>query len=288
MRQCGRIETECRHKSMELVYKLAPFINGIKDTKEYFQLRLKTETEVYFLARFEGSVEKKEILKDSLCNFKTLPDLGTDHFQLSFIQTWLAMLTAPLDCYSWIFGEKLLTPANLFATYKSCIWQSLTYFIENIMNSDLVDVIRKVYHASDPNVFIMCSPSEIEEFKKAKCTAIIRFIDFLCTLIGNYPGEFSKTIPSSIWSESFLKCIVNLCLDPQVVGFSLNDLEVYINLPMKTRVFLKLFTQNAPPHVLDRLKNVCKNLIGEEKKEMQALITNIESSTKTEKSLSQG
>lgn len=167
MRQCGRIETECRHKSMELVHKLTPCIGGIKETREYFQLRLKHEGESYFVARFEGSLEKRDLLKkNSLANFNTLPELsannnnqqqnqldddnsnGIAHYQLSHVLTWLSMLVAPLDCYSWIFGERLLSPASLFsstANSKTCIWTSLSYFIENIVNCDLVDLIERIY-----------------------------------------------------------------------------------------------------------------------------------------------
>jgi DNA-dependent protein kinase catalytic subunit len=96
VRQCGRVETECRHKSMELVHKLAGLINGIKETREYFQLKFKMEGEAYFLVRFEGSVEKRDLLKDSLANFPTLRDLDQGHFQLSLVLTWLSMLIAPL------------------------------------------------------------------------------------------------------------------------------------------------------------------------------------------------
>lgn len=161
MRQCGRIETECRHKSMELVHKLTPCISGIKETREYFQIKLKHEGEAYFVARFEGSVEKRDLLKNSLANFKTLPDLNSsngsnskvngaansnDHYELSYVLTWLSMLVAPLDCYTWIFGERLVSPSALLgATSKSCIWTSLSYFLENIVNYDLVDLIRRVY-----------------------------------------------------------------------------------------------------------------------------------------------
>lgn len=155
MRQCGRIETECRHKSMELVHKLIPFITGIKETKEYFQLRLNLESETYFLGRFEGSVEKKDLLKDSLANFKTLPDLGTDNFQLSFVLTWLSMLVAPLDCYSWIFGERLMQPINIFSSTKSCIWIGIEYFIENVINYDLIDLIKHVYSKNDQVIQII-------------------------------------------------------------------------------------------------------------------------------------
>lgn len=170
MRQCGRIETECRHKSMELVHKLTPCIGGIKETREYFQIRLKQEGETYFVARFEGSLEKRDLLKNSLANFKTLPDLsarsgstdnggnggsdggGGGHYELSYVLTWLGMLVAPLDCYTWIFGERLVSPSALLgATSKSCIWTSLTYFIENIVNYDLDELIKRVYVANSDN-----------------------------------------------------------------------------------------------------------------------------------------
>ena len=272
MRQCGRIEAECRHKSMELAYNLAPYIDGIKDNKMYFKIKLERETESYFLARFEGSLEKKDILKDSLCNFPILTDLGTDQFQLNLVITWFSMLTAPLDCYSWVFGANLLTPSNLFSSGKSCIWTSLKYFIENIANFDLVDLIKYVYHK---NKLVICTPHEIEEYRKAKCTVIIRMIDFLCVLMGNHSKESSKLIPNDLFSDSFFTCIINICLDPQLVGFNLNDLEVYTNLPTKTKDFFTLAMKFFPQNVLDRLKVVCKKLINE-KKQFQTLIDEIQ------------
>lgn len=100
---------------MQLVHKLAPALAGINETRDYFQLKYKLERERHFLARFEGSLDPKDTLnRDSLAHFKTLPDLGTNHFQLTHILTWLGMLTAPLDCYCWVFGERLLTPSQLF------------------------------------------------------------------------------------------------------------------------------------------------------------------------------
>jgi DNA-dependent protein kinase catalytic subunit len=59
MRQCGRVETECRHKSMELVFKLAGCISGHRTTREYFELKFKSDGEIYFITRFEGSTETK-------------------------------------------------------------------------------------------------------------------------------------------------------------------------------------------------------------------------------------
>jgi DNA-dependent protein kinase catalytic subunit len=286
LRQCGRVETECRHKAMDLVFKLTPCISGIKETKEYFKTRLESDSEAYFLARFEGSAEKKEILKESLCNFRILTDLGTDHFQLSHIQTWLGMLIAPLDCYTWVFGQRLLTPKDLFEKGRSCIWVSLQYFIDKLLNFDLVDVIQHVYFENKEQKRIVCTPSELEDFRKAKCTALIRCIDFLCCLIGMYPSDSLKLIPDSIWCEAFFTSIVNMCLDPQIVGFNLNDLEVYTNLPVKTRAFLKFFTQHMPVNVQDRLKNVCIKLI-DGNNQFQSLIENIQAMSKSTKSNSQ-
>jgi len=217
MRQCGRNETECRHKAMELAYKLAPAIHGITDTKDYFQLKLKTEGELYFIARFEGFSDKRDIVRDSLSNFKQLTDLATSgcYFQVSFVKAWLGMLIAPLDCYSWVFTERLLTPANIFnSSNKSCLWLSVHYFIENIINLSLDEVCHRVQPSS---AHFTCTPHEIEEYKSAKCTAIVRFIDFLCTMIGLFPLEAMRCIPDTVWSANLCKCFVNLCLDPAEV-----------------------------------------------------------------------
>ena len=82
VRQCGRSETECRHKAMELVYKLAPCIPGVKETKDYFSMKLGSEGAAYFVARFEGFADKRDRLRESLSTFRTLPDLGVGRFQV--------------------------------------------------------------------------------------------------------------------------------------------------------------------------------------------------------------
>lgn len=108
-----------------------------------------------------------------------------------------------------------------------------------------------------------------------KCTALIRLIDFLSTMLGLYPQESVKVIPSKIWSSNLFKCLIDTCLDPDKVGFSLNDMEVYTNLPIKTRHILKLMTQHLPKHVIENLKRKCVELI-EEKKEYTSLIDYID------------
>ena len=95
-------------------------------------------------------------------------------------------------------------------------------------------------------------------------------------MLGMYPNDSIKLIPDKIWCDEFFTCIINLCLDPQSVGFNLNDLEVSSQLPIKTKTFLKLFTQHAKPNVQNQFKNVCKKHI-DDKNKFKALIESIKS-----------
>jgi DNA-dependent protein kinase catalytic subunit len=285
MRQCGRFETECRHKAMELAYKLSPLLIGNKEAKDYFQNKFQTEGETYFLDRFEGSSNKKDMIKDSLNHFQTLKQLISEtggQFRIALISNWLKILIAPLDCYSWVFSQRLLTPKNLFGNGKSCIWTSLEYFIKNIMNHDLDAVIRNETEMTQSvNIY---TPNELEIFRQAKCTAIIRTIDFLVTMISYFPSESFSIVPQTIWCDSFFECILNLCLDPKLIGFNLNDLEIYVNLPLKTRAFFKCFIQNVPSTLLIRIKTMYAQQIAKNK-ELETIIENILSKTSTNQSI---
>ena len=83
------------------------------------------------------------------------------------MRSWLAMLIAPLDCYSWVFSERLLSPQVILgASSSSCIWSSLQYFLDNLVNYDLEDVVRRICRDSRPHEPVVCTPHEIGEFKK--------------------------------------------------------------------------------------------------------------------------
>ena len=115
------------------------------------------------------------------------------------------------------------------------------------MNNELDEIIKKETNTI-VNVF---TPNELEEFKQAKCTAIVRTIDFLVTMISYYPSESFSIVPENkIWCDTFFECLLNMCLDPRLIGFNLNNLEVYTNLPLKTRAFFKIFSQYAPSPIM--------------------------------------
>lgn len=113
---------------------------------------------------------------------------------------------------------------------------------------------------------IVCTPHEIEEYRRAKCTALVRTFDFFSTMLGAYPTESTRLIPTHIWSDAFLKSLVDTCLDPSRVGFSLADLDVLTNLPLKTRTILKLAMQHLPVDLFaSRLRRMCVRLVDEQR-----------------------
>lgn len=297
LRQCGRVETECRHKSMELVYKLAPCIRNTKDAKEYFQSKFKTDGELYFVQRFEGTlVIKKNYannLKHSLSTFPTLVDLlsetlvqtnsnsdgnstSNEHLNQfpNLIKIWLSMLIAPLDCYLWVFNERLLTAVNLLSTNKTIVWKSIVYFVDKIALYDLNEIYLSLYSNSDKNAFnreFLFTPSEIEDYRKHKCTLIVRLIDFLTTIINSLTAQDENLIPNNVWSTNLFIILVKTCLDPQSIGFNINDIEIYTNLPQIMQNFLSKFQYQASKlNYLAKLKEKfqleCLNLIEKEKK----------------------
>ncbi|GBN03187.1 DNA-dependent protein kinase catalytic subunit, partial [Araneus ventricosus] len=90
LRQCGCIQIECRHKCMELVEKLAPFIPGFKSASSY-------------LLTYNNL--GKNIFEDVFENvLKKFSNSGL-HNQMSFkcICFWLEALQTSMDCYQWVF-----------------------------------------------------------------------------------------------------------------------------------------------------------------------------------------
>lgn len=75
-----------------------------------------------------------------------------------------------------------------------------------------------------------------------------------------------------------------MCLDPERIGFNLADLDVYTNLPIKTRTFFKIFFQTARPDLQNHFRAMASQIIGqnEQFKSMIGSISALRGSTKTE------
>jgi DNA-dependent protein kinase catalytic subunit len=247
MRQCGRIEIECRHKSMQLVYKLAGLIDGFKTTKDYFDLKFKSDGVVYFLSRFEGStdstLDRVTMNKYSLGKYPVLADLIDDHssfYVFKNIINWLNIFIAPLDCYTWIFSQQLLVPAQLFSTStgKTVIWTSIAYFIQHVALVGLVDLAKNLHSKNPLSNALIFSSNEIDEYKQIKCTAIVRLIEFLTIMLHGSNAQF---MPDSIITDKLFYLLLDLCLNRSQLGFNLNDLAVFTNLNQILTNFFRNF-----------------------------------------------
>ena len=69
---------------------------------------------VLFLPRFEGGGHTGTD-KHGIEGFPTLDRL-TLGFSLETCLSWFDMVLAALDCYTWVFGENLLSPGDLFGS----------------------------------------------------------------------------------------------------------------------------------------------------------------------------
>ena len=78
--------------------------------KSFDRIRAKT----FFFYRFEGGGHTGRV-KHGIEGFPTL-DKVSSTFSLQSSLSWFDMVLAALDCYTWVFGENLLTPADLFGS----------------------------------------------------------------------------------------------------------------------------------------------------------------------------
>ncbi|CAF4534865.1 unnamed protein product, partial [Rotaria sp. Silwood2] len=111
LRQCGRIETESRRKYIELACTFIPLLSGIRSIREYFELKVKSDGNVYFIELFEGTLskEKKRKFKANLANQTCFTNMS-EQFSVPMVYQWLDTVIASLDCYTWVYSQGFLNP----------------------------------------------------------------------------------------------------------------------------------------------------------------------------------
>ena len=171
------------------------------------------------------------------------------------------MLTAALDCYTWCFETALLSPLALFASpgtssSSSCLWIALGYLVDKVATTGTDEYARSS----------CCTPSEIEQFTSAKCTAIIRLLDFLSALFARYSTEAARLQPLQQLllrhsSSPIYALVVRVCLDARSLGFDLNELDVSQQLPLTTARFLATFVRQTAS--VERLRAACRQMMAD-------------------------
>ncbi|XP_036359180.1 DNA-dependent protein kinase catalytic subunit isoform X2 [Octopus sinensis] len=250
VRQCGRPQTSCRHACMKLVYNLAPQIQGIKQSEEFFQIFYEKEGHNYFIERFEGGGEGSDVSNSIM----RCPQLEIrEHFSLQKTCQWFDYFLAGLDCYIWVFENNLLSPEQMLqvAESNSQIIKAVCYFLEYIALSDLKTLTKNAD-------YLPFTPKEEEVFNRNKCTVIIRIFSFLTTVLKKCKdAENSSVIPNEVWTPHLWRLICECVLQPEYVGFNLTDLEVVNKLPDEN--LLNIFLKKLPAEFKQQMRESIKN-----------------------------
>ncbi|CAF3812228.1 unnamed protein product [Rotaria sordida] len=249
LRQCGRIETESRRKCIELVCIFIPLLPGIRSIREYFELKIKSEGNIYFIERFEGAIskEKKTRFKANLANQPCLTDIN-EQFSLPIVYQWLDTVIASLDCYTWVFSQGFLNPL-LFQdnNQQSRLITSLSYFISKISMNTLHDIVSYFPVSNQSYIF---TPNDVRQFDTAKCTVIIRLLNFITAIWTKYPLDTRRAIDNSFYSNDLTKLILTCVFNPTQIGFDINNEEINKKLPERILILLKSMTTHLSEQLL--------------------------------------
>ncbi|KAK3728489.1 hypothetical protein QZH41_002350 [Actinostola sp. cb2023] len=111
--------------------------------------------------------------RNGILTYPTLKDIGGP-FSLKETLLWYDFLLASLDCYTWAFGEQLLSPKDVFdgsfpdAKYTSVLFKSLHHFLSDLAMFGIQaasDCFTRTATRSYENLF---SPKEIDEYNRAR------------------------------------------------------------------------------------------------------------------------
>lgn len=81
-------------------------------------------SQITLFCRFEGGGHLGS--GNGIEGFPTLVDMS-DTFSIQTTLFWFDSLLAALDCYTWVFGENLLTPGELFGSKLSGKYKKLVH-----------------------------------------------------------------------------------------------------------------------------------------------------------------
>ncbi|XP_067044034.1 DNA-dependent protein kinase catalytic subunit-like isoform X2 [Acropora muricata] len=260
LQQCGKPNTECRHQCMRLFCQLVPHVPGVTSAADWIT-KTYEEDPMWFVHRFEGGGGGQNGIK----MYPTLSDIGGP-FSLKGTFVWFDFLLAALDCYTWSFSQKLLSPSQVFraatdGTASSVLFTSLNFFVTKLAAFGIT-AAKHCFAVEQTTVKKeVFTPKEIDSYNKAKCTLIIRIMNFLEVLLQVSSKDTFKIVPAEFWSESIFNIVLSCVMEPGVIGFNMGDIEVIEKLPEQTGAVCKMFAKKLPRQFLDGFKDVTRKKI---------------------------
>ncbi|XP_029105413.1 DNA-dependent protein kinase catalytic subunit-like [Scleropages formosus] len=223
--QCGRPQTECRHKCMELFYEFVPLLPGNRNPALWLADLLLEKGVGFLISCFEGGGHAKG--SSGLLSCSTLHVRGP--FSLRATLQWMDMLLAALDCYSTFIGLHFLKPHMILdSKERSVFLKALQFFITELASLDIAAVERNLLRGQIISTF---SPKEREDYNYLKGTIVVRLIEFVTIVLEKCHQDLWKLLEKDIFSDSFIDLVTMVVCEPATIGFNVADVEVMTNLP---------------------------------------------------------
>ncbi|KAM7390735.1 hypothetical protein PAMA_008770 [Pampus argenteus] len=219
LEQCGRPQTECRHKCMELFYEFIPLLPEKKTPPQWLEGMLKDHGMDYLISRFEGG---------GLLTQPTLRDL-TGPFSVRATLQWVDLLMAALDCYNTFIKLHIIKPHHMLTSKeKSSFLKAAHFFLTELATHELAAAERCFPLGEKTSHF---SPREVDQYNYNKCTVVVRLLEFATMILVKGDQEFWKLLEQDIFCSVFFELTAMVVCEPSSVGFNMADVEVMKNLP---------------------------------------------------------
>ncbi|KAF6100707.1 protein kinase, DNA-activated, catalytic subunit [Phyllostomus discolor] len=223
---CGRPQTECRHKSMELFYKFVPLLPGNKSPSLWLKDTIKKEDASFLINIFEGGGGGCDQQSGILAQPTLFHVQG--QFSLRATLQWMDMLLAALECYNTFIAEKTLETSEVLGTEtQSSLWEAVAFFLENISLHDSMAAEKCFGTGAAGN---RPSPQEEERYNYSKCTIVVRIMEFTTTLLSIHP-EGWKLLEKYLCNTNLMKLLVRTLCEPSSIGFNISDVHIMDHLP---------------------------------------------------------
>ncbi|XP_054564392.1 DNA-dependent protein kinase catalytic subunit isoform X1 [Eptesicus fuscus] len=244
---CGRPQTECRHKSIELFYKFVPLLPGNTSPSLWLKDVIKKKDASFLINTFEGGGggcgQQSGILAQP-----TLFDVQGP-FSLRAALQWMDMLLAALECYNTFIEERTLEASEVLGTEtQSSLWKAVAFFLENIAMHDTMAAMKRFGPGITDN---RLSPQEEERYNYSKCTIVVRIMEFTTTLLRIYP-EGWKLLEKYLCNTSLMKLLVKTLCEPSSVGFNISDVHIMNHLPDVCVNLMKALKKSPYKDILER------------------------------------
>ncbi|XP_071593605.1 DNA-dependent protein kinase catalytic subunit [Heliangelus exortis] len=225
--QCGRPQTECRHKAMELFYEFVPLLPGHNSPCSWLDNVLEDQDISFLINKFEGGGSDAKN-PSGILSQPTLRGIQ-EPFSLQTVMRWMDMFLAALDCYNTFFELQMVKPHEILGiNERSSFLEAVQFFLETIALHD-IHAAEQCFDCSSRGS--MFSPQERDVYNYSKCTIVVRIMEFVTMILETCQQDFWKLLEKELLNASLIELLVMTVCDPSNIGFNIADVQVMKNLP---------------------------------------------------------